>query len=386
MLQRKPWIVLAGVIALAFGLSTYILWRSATEPTSVNIERPGLDWARVLNRIPNEGFERSSGPVHPDLPKDHGTHPASKMESWTLSVSLRRADGERLGIQLALQRVGLIPPNVPLASSSDWATRSVYRAHLTLMGEAPDQTVSEERFSRAVLGLAGHDAEKQRIWLENWSLSYGQGEQSEQLRLDAHLEETTIALTLTPEKPPVTLDGSVATASPSRGFALTRLVADGDIQTPSGQYAVSGHAWLDHLWGELPLPGGAVGWDRLQLQLDDGSELSLLRLRRRDGRGEPTVRGYRVDGRSNVEPYEGTAIEMVPRQAVRRESGGADYPLHWHVSLPGLVLSVRPLVTDQLHQFTVSIWSGPVLVQSQSSSHRIAGTGFLEVTGYEELR
>jgi predicted secreted hydrolase len=39
--------------------------------------------------------------------------------------------------------------------------------------------------------------------------------------------------------------------------------------------ALTGTAWLDRLWGDVPLPGGPVLRDRLVLHLSDGTDLSL---------------------------------------------------------------------------------------------------------------
>ena len=63
--------------------------------------------------------------------------------------------------------------------------------------------------------------------------------------------------------------------------------------------AVEGSAWMDHEFFTDQLGLGQSGWDWLGLQLDDGSELMVYRLRRSDGTADPFSAGTFVaeDGR-----------------------------------------------------------------------------------------
>ena len=56
---------------------------------------------------------------------------------------------------------------------SAWTPRELYRGHVTLVGGTEERAAGEERFNRAVLGLAGHDAARRQVWLDNWSIDYG---------------------------------------------------------------------------------------------------------------------------------------------------------------------------------------------------------------------
>jgi predicted secreted hydrolase len=332
-------------------------------------------WARMLEDLPAEGFRAPEGPWRLRLPVDHGAHPQTRTEAWTVSANLRDDAGEAVALQLALLRVALVPPEAPRRVSA-WAAREVYRGHLTVV-RAGGTVVGEERFARAAAGLAGHDPARRRVWLENWSIHYGGGRRGQQLALRARLGETAFDLALTPAKAPVP-SGRGGTGVPWRGFAITRLAVQGTLRTAQGARAVSGVAWLDRLWGEVPLPLGAVVWDRLQLQLGDGSELALLRLRRRDGQGVPRVTGFRVGPSGTVARLDGAAVTFRPVGG----AGAGRYPLEWLVAANGLDMRVVPWVDGQSFDFSVPLWSGAVSATGRSPRGAVTASGYLQLMGY----
>lgn len=381
MQYHSRWVFVVGVLVLGIGTSSYYVWRAAERAPAPATLPNGIDWVAALETIPDEGFERPIESWRLNLPADHGAHPGTRTETWLLGAHLRSAAGESVGVQLALARVALVPPDAPTRESA-WATREVYRGHVVLATEAQQRGAGEERFSRATLGLAGHDADAQRVWLDDWSLYYGEGEHRDQLRVEARLDDTSVDIVLRPSKSAVSV-GEEGGRAPFRGFALTRLTAEGFVRRPSDEQSVSGLAWLDHVWGEVPLPIGPVVWDRVQLHLDDGSDVSMIRTRRRIGGGDPTARGYRVDAQGDVERLEAAVTDMTPIRSWQRESDGMGYPLYWRLSAPDIDLDIEPLVDDQAHDFSAPVWSGVVVAHGRSHGRPVSGTGYLELTGYE---
>jgi len=74
---------------------------------------------------------------------------------------------------------------------------------------------------------------------------------------------------------------------------------------------------------------------------------------------------------------------MEPTRVWRSDSSGAPYPLHWRISADGVELGITPLVEDQVHDFSATIWSGLVTTQGRSGGRPVSGAGYLELTGYE---
>ena len=381
MQHSLRWLMSGFALLLAVGASLYaasLILQPEPPPTGT----AGTDWAATLAGLPEEGFDRPSGVWQMELPADHGAHPNTRTETWTISAHIRNDRGDDIGMQFALFRVGLVPPEAPQFESA-WTPRELYRGHITLVDGTRTRAIGEERFSRAVLSLAGDDATRRQVWLDNWSIDYGRGAGGDELRLSATLGTVAVELLLTPAKVAVASDPN-GVGAPFRGFSITRMSAQGFIGAQGDRRPVSGLAWLDHLWGDVPLPVGPIAWDRLQLQLDDGTDVAVFRARRRDGGGSATLDGYLVDPRGGVEPLAGPPLEMEATRTWRRSRPGVSYPLDWQLSAGELRLRVSPLVDDQLHDFVVPFWSGIVTAQGELRGRAVSGLGTLQLTGYAD--
>jgi predicted secreted hydrolase len=337
----------------------------------------GFDWISAAADIAAEEFDRLAGPWELELPADHGMHSEARMELSQVSAHLADEDGQPVGVQFLLFRIGLAGPDAPPPTSS-WETRELYRGHVVLAEAADTTVVAQERFARGMAGLAGYDASLEELRLDNWSLAFPAREVKGQWILNAGLGDNRVELNLTPEKEPLRVDGE---AVPFRGYAFSRLRAEGTVGTQAGQRSVSGTAWFEHLWGELPIPGGTpVASDRLQVQLDDGSELSVVRSRRLDGSGTPTVEALLIDAEGSVVAFDDDAVQL---ELARRWQGEeADWPVDWRLRLEDLQLAITPVMDAQEHAFTVTVWSGLVRAQGQHGERPVSGMGTLQLTGY----
>jgi len=365
-------VILPAALALlaAGGAGFYALPRCLhPEPAAAGT---GADWTGLLGEIPQDGFERPTGRLV--LPDDHGAHPAAFTETWTVSAHLRDDRGADIGVQFVLIRVGLMPPDADRASV--WGPRAVYRAHVTLVDGTQATAVGEERLHRDVPGVAGHDAARRQVWLDDWTLTYSDGP----LTLTATVGDRTLELALTPAKDTVDLSPDGA---PFRGYAITRMAAEGVVAEGGEHRAVSGTAWLDHLWGDVPLPVGPIAGDRLLLQLDDGTDLTVTRTRRRDGGGTATVAGFVVDPDGGFRQI-GDSAAMEATRTWRGNAACDAYPLDWRLSAGELDLTVTPVVDDQLHAFAAPVWSGAVTAEGRRDGEAVSGRGTLLLTGYAD--
>ena len=338
----------------------------------------GADWVGAAAALPTEGFARPSGAFVPVLPRDHAPHPEAATESWQLSVHLHGSEGAAMGLQMSLLRLGLVPPDaaVDALPDSGWAARGIYRGHVTIL--AGDAAAGEERFGRAMAGVAGLDAADGVLRLDDWTLDFGAPEDAAGWRLAARAGDLRATLALVPQRSPAAIG---AEALPLRGYAVTRLAVTGRIETPQGPQTVTGTAWFEHLWGELPLPGGGpVASDRLLLQLDDGGELSMIRTRRVDGRGAPTLEAVLIAPDGSASALQGAEVDVVPQTAWAGRLG--DWPLVWQLRAGDLELAVTPVVEDQEHGFAAPAWIGVVRAEGRRGDRAVRGLGTLQLTGY----
>jgi len=333
----------------------------------------GVDWVAAVAALEVEGLGRPEGAWTLELPRDHGPHPEAASELWTLVAHLADGDGRPVGVQLSLLRLALAPPG----TGGDWLAREVYRGHAVVLDGARGVVAAEERFGRGMAGVAGFDPALAELRLDAWALRFGAGA----WWLEAGAGGLRAELTMTPQRAPLAPDGADGGA-PFRGYAVPRLAVEGVLASTDGRREVTGVAWFEHLWGDLPLPGGApVASDRLVLQLDDGAELSVLRSRRVDGRGAATVEALLVGADGAAEGF-GDATAEVELMRRWRGAGGTDWPVEWTVRVGALELRVAPVLDAQEHGFSAPMWSGLVRAEGRHGDRPVTGMGTLQLTGY----
>ncbi len=120
----------------------------------------------------------------------------------------------------------------------------------------------------------------------------------------------------------------------SHYYSYTRLRTSGTLTYGGEKLAVDGLSWMDHEFGSDELQPDQTGWDWFSIQLDDGRELMLYRLRRKDGSVTPESSGSLIerDGRVRYVPLAAFAIEATGTWTSPHTD--ARYPSGWRVRLP----------------------------------------------------
>ena len=183
----------------------------------------------------------------------------------------------------------------------------------------------------------------------------------------------------------VSLKAACATCA-SHYYSLTRLRTSGTLVYRGERLRVEGLSWMDHEFGSDELQPGMTGWDWFALQLDDGRDLMLYRLRDAGGGVVPQSSGSLVarDGAVRHLPLAAFAVDA--RRAGTSPHTGARYPSGWRVRVPsaGIDVTLVPVLRDQeLWNIAggVDYWEGDVDVEDTMSGRR-AGAGYVELTGY----
>ena len=323
------------------------------------------------------------------LPADHASHPDYKVEWWYYTGSLDAADGRRFGYQLTFFRIGIdaLPVN-----PSRWAVRDLFMTHLAVTDVNGRRYQFTERMNRSGPGWAGAATDVYRVWNEDWQATLGpDGEH----RLTAAGKGFGVDLQLA-ERRPAVLHGDrgysqkgAASGNASYYYSLTRMPTTGTITIDGRPIAVTGQSWMDHEFGTSFLEPEQVGWDWFSVQLDDGHDLMVFRLRRADGTIDPRSSGTLVaaDGSfTRITFDEGFRLE--PGRTWTSPVSGARYPVAWRLLLAGSVvdLAVTAALNDQeLHteQSTgVTYWEGAIDVRGRVNGRDVKGRGYLEMTGY----
>ncbi len=363
------------------------------------------------------GYARALEPRAFEFPADHGAHPDFRTEWWYVTSNLEGPGGRRFGVHFTIFRSALAPPVTSGAAGPDaWATNDVYMGHFAVADAASGTFTESERFTRGAAGLAGTasspDAGRFRVWMDDWAMESltaptPGADGVFPLRLSARDPDrgTAIDLVVTPEKP-VVLQGDAGLsqkgAEPGNAsyyYSFTRLRTDGTIVTGGDTVAVAGRSWMDREWSTSALDASQEGWDWFALQLDDGRDLMVYRLRGLDGSTDPLSKGVLVapDGSSTPVTSDDFALEVL--ETWESPIDGATYPSTWRVRVPSadLDLRVRPLLRDQEMDVTVRYWEGAVEVlpaepasttatRGDAGAREPIGRGYVELTGYAGAR
>lgn len=340
----------------------------------------GISGTALLNVAP-DAFERVTGPEPLAFPADHAMHPGFRNEWWYFTGNLFDATGRRYGFQFTLFRFALEPGERP---DSDFASDAIWMAHFAVSDVGGARFISAERFARDALGLA--DATADEWWLRDWTVTRTDGG----WRLRAEMDGASLALDLVPRKPVVLQgDSGYSRKGPEQGnasryYSITRMAADGRLVLDGNAVEVTGLAWLDREWGSSQLGEGIAGWDWFALQLDDGRDLMLYRLRTEAGSASRFSAGVLVeaDGGYRVLERDDFEFEEIRRW---RDRLGVGWPVAWRMRLPGegMDFEVRPAFDAQRWYATVGYWEGAVDVIDPDDGLTL-GRGYLELSGYAD--
>lgn len=373
----------ASVLAIGGAVALYRM------PSSTAVQSPeGMpdvsDVLSLISGLPDDGFHPPSPTWQLELPADHGSHEDARMESWQVVAHLSAPDAEDIGFQMSLLRLGVIPPSAP-EPESVWAARDIYRGYVSLVSSRQNLSSGEERFSRSLPGLAGFSQESSQLRLDDWVLGFDGDGGTRTIKLRATLKNSVqISLKLKPAKPVIALEPGGAD-TPVAGYAMTRLAVTGTLEREHGVKNVEGTAWLDHNWGELPLPGaGPVAWDRVQFHLSDGTDGTVLRARRTDGRGLASVNGVLVGPQGSSTALDDANTQIRIARLWTHEPSGSEYPVDWRIMGPDLDITVTPLFDAQRQAFAIPMWNGAVHVRGTHKGISVSGMGTLQLTGYEQ--
>jgi predicted secreted hydrolase len=329
------------------------------------------------------------------FPRDFGSHPEFRTEWWYVTGWLTTKSGDSLGFQITFFRT---KPELDAANPSAFAARQLVIAHCAISDPARGRLWQDQRIRRAGFGLADAGVGDTDVWVGDWSLKRvdggaiaGGGDSAGggyTAKLSA--EGFALALTFSNTQAPLLNGGAglsrkgPAVQAASYYYSLPHLKVSGSVSRAGGTTAVAGEAWFDHEWSSDYLDPQAVGWDWIGINLDDGAALMAFRIRDAQGGSHWAGGSLRsADGRVlTLQPDE---VTFTPGRTWRSPRTGSVYPVAWRVRAGSREFELEPLLDDQENDTRLSTgavyWEGAVRAYEHQ---RLAGRGYLELTGYGE--
>lgn len=344
------------------------------------------------------------------FPRDHHAHPRYRTEWWYFTGNLTSPEGRRFGYQFTLFRIGLSPDSLPLAS--DWASSNLVMGHASIS----DLDRHEHRFSellyRATPFLGGFPPEGSPLlawsrapvgtdgrWSVRWNgngFDFTMRDDAQRIAFDLH---TTATKPLVYQGPNGFSRKGDAPDAASQYYSFTRLATEGQLALDGVDHTVSGSSWMDKEFGSNQLAPNQVGWDWFSLQLDDGRDLMLYRLRSSVEPGPVRDDDFT---RGTVIAQDGSVRYLAPADWTLSHTDtwlsprtNARYPMGWEIEIPseGVALTVTPTMKAQENVGSLSggiyYWEGAVVVRGVNEigertgqSPIVVGRGYVELTGY----
>ena len=297
-----------------------------------------------------------------------------------------RADGgRRLGFELTFFRVGV---NAAGGGAGPWELRDLALAHFAISDIDRGRFRFHEKVNRMSPFTAAAATGALDLFNEGWS-AVALPDGRWRIRAAAGSGDA-LDLVLTARKPPaihgtngISVKGAAQGAA-SHYYSMTRLEAAGEIRTGGASHRVAGQAWMDHEFSTSILGEDQEGWDWFSLQLEDGRELMLYQMRKRDGSIDPASSGSLIERDGGVVLLASSDYTIVPRGSWRSPKSGGVYPMGWRIAIPrlGIELDVREAMKDQELVTTsstgVAYWEGAVTARGNG----VSGVGYVEMTGY----
>jgi predicted secreted hydrolase len=116
----------------------------------------------------------------------------------------------------------------------------------------------------------------------------------------------------------------------------------------------------------------------------------LFQIRRKDGSIDPYSAGTFVDAEGRATHLGARDFQLLPQSEIwTSPATHASYPVRWQIHLPSLHLALlvtTPLPSQELvaaETAVPSYWEGAILLQGKKNVAKVAGRGYLEMTGYD---
>jgi predicted secreted hydrolase len=322
------------------------------------------------------------------FPKDHENHPEFKTEWWYFTGNLSSADGRRFGYQLTFFRQGVLPLDSDIIPLSRFVTSSVKFAHFAVSDLSTGAFRFYQKLSRGAYGEAGFARRPRLAWIDGWSCELAD---DGTFMIKANADDLSLQLTLKPAKSAV-IHGRDGVSQKAEGegrashyYSFTRLATEGILRIGNSEVPVTGLSWFDHEWASNQLAGNQAGWDWFSLQFDDGSDLMLFQIRTKDGGRDRNSAGTFVNAEGVATSLDESEFTLEPLDTWSSPESGGRYPIAWRITIPRLNigLDVSAALKDQeLLLRPITYWEGAIRAQGTVGDEQIAGSGYLEMTGY----
>ena len=338
--------------------------------------------------VPQPDFE-------PQLPRDLGAHPGYAIEWWYWVGHLKAVNGSReFGFQSTVFRLeGDATTIQSKMQQVPLGTQQLFMAHVALSDFNTSRHVHAERiFREGWQAQASTKTLDLRVGPITASWNVAEELMEKELALP---EGRMLKIRLRPLKPLVVFGErgiSRKGASPSAVswyWTYPRLAITGVLIEGGQRIEVSGIGWMDHEISSSQLSSNLVGWDWAAIQLDDGTEVKVYRLRTEEGDSDPWSPICWIDSKGKTSCAYAKDFNWSTSSTWKSDRTGIRYPnevilraLHPNTGKE-VIYHLKPSFDAQEfvgNRANNAYWEGACMVFDESN--RRIGNAYLELVGY----
>lgn len=367
-----------GVIVLIIGFTIFIglgLVQKLVFPTKQNKKPTDFALAKFFPTGTNFPAVSSQSLI---FPNDHGNHPESASEIWQLIGFLKTGNESGLSFDTTFFRQRLSDKK-PRRKSA-WTSHQVFGIKTAMMN-LPTGSYRDFQTSREALDLAGYDQANRKLWVYKRQFLLPKKQEDDPL-FELSIPDFPAPTELTMKSVKTPVESNLTNSF--RYYTVSRMRVNGTVKLSGTKRSVSGQAFFEHSWGNLPLTTGQLVRNRLFAQLSNRTELILLQTRRKDGSGKPINNGLMILADSSTVALEQSELIIDPIRIWTSPETGIRYPIEWQVQIPdkSITINLNAWVDNrETNDFMVN-WSGPTSVTGRFDAKQIQGFGYLQLSGY----
>jgi predicted secreted hydrolase len=317
------------------------------------------------------------------LPRDLYVQKEYRIQWWYFTGHVHDAQGKEFGYELTFFAAGVQKRKY----ESQFGVNAIYVSHFAISDIEGKKYYHFSDGDSGAYGFAGADSSRLHVWVDKDMLEGS----LKKMHIRARAQDADLDLVLIPKKP-IVLNGNKGYSRKSEEspliaslyFSSTDLETTGTVKLGNALFPVKGKSWFDREISSQGLAKNEAGWDWFALQLDNGQEIMLYLIRKKDGSIDRYSSGTLVDARGNVKHLakDDYRIEVISSYTSKKTN--IRYPSKWIITIPQekLRLVVTQLLEDQ--EFTGenikgnSYWEGACGVEGSAQ-----GRAYVEMTGYE---
>jgi predicted secreted hydrolase len=351
--------------------------------------------------------DRGLAPRRFIFPRDNGAHDAYPEEWWRTFGRVSDAAGDRFDFSVNVSRFALATDASNVGTTGNrWSARGIVTTSYEFLNEQTLEVkrgtfvdrqsrigakIADDGLSIVARGLTYSEVSQSRSRARHFALSVRDAGDANAISVVQ--SPTNAALPLGPGG--VMQTGSCL-SNAAYAYAYTRNATRGVLRFDGVDHRVSGSTWVEHEFADRELSARDAGWDRFEVQFDDGRDVDARFARDAVGNVVATAGVYVAADGDVTYLTPGSAGTMLPPEAHERDaqwhSNQSDltYPAMWFfIVKPGrLALATVELTHDQELRApgrTPYYW-GAIAVEKYGPPGGDRGHGFVELTGYAGTR